>query len=574
MAAAKGQVAQPLLGGTEPPMILMPPVLDAATPLPTSSPSSRPEPSGVGRSGRPDPAPKASFRDELRAVAAVQRERAPADTDLREGRAERADSGSAAAPPAECACERRDETAAGETDAQPADALMAALLQALSAMTAKAVDAPVAPASDADAAQEEQGQAPSELLELLQEIQKAQEALGSGTGERSGIASLLEKLNALTSGNAQAALPGNVHQMLRELREHLSGIAWGQALKDAAAAAKQTPPESLPSETAPRGTPPTDPALAAAGAGEETPSVGARGLVQAEADKGSPSWKAAAGRRAAELEPASASGSGRPDASQVESTERPAVVAAAPVRSAGQRQDMPGSPDAGSQAGQDAGRAPDPGVGQPAGGTRMELRTSSAEEVPPAETADPATPVEQAPTDARLTRVHDGRLERTLEAGAAAGKDKEAAGAARTGVFDQIVQRAVLQVKNEQSEIKIDLKPEFLGNVRMQIVTENQQVSVRILTEAPAVRDMIETGLQQLRSELQSQGLQVDRLEVSVSEDYREPRRRQGKAGDRGEDARAAAVDETDRTTAIDRTEPAYFRQRPSARRSTVDMFV
>jgi len=553
-------------------MILMPPALDAATPLPSPAPSSRPEPSGVGRSGGPDPAPKASFRDELRAVAAVQRESARADTGLREGRTERADSGSAAAAPAECACERQDDTGSGESDTQPADALMAALLQAVSAMTAKAVDAPVVPASGADAAQEEQGQAPSELLELLQEIQKAQETLGSGTGESTGIASLLEKLNALTSGNAQAALPGNVHQMLRKLREHLSGIAWGQALKDAAAAAKKTPPESLPLETAPNGTPPADPALAAAGAGEEIPSIGGRGLVRTEADKGSPPWKTADGRRAAVLEPAS--GSGRAEASQVESTERPAVAAAAPVRPAGQRQDMPASPDAGSLAGQDAGRTPDPGVGQPAGATRMELRTTTAEDVPPAETADPVSPVEQAPADARLTRVHDGRLERTLEAGAAAGKDKEAAGASRTGVFDQIVQRAVLQVKNEQSEIKIDLKPEFLGNVRMRIVTENQQVSVRILTEAPAVRDMIETGLQQLRSELQSQGLQVDRLEVSVSEDYREPRRRQGKAGDRGEDARAAAVDGTDRSTAIDRAEPAYFRQRPSARRSTVDMFV
>jgi hypothetical protein len=50
------------------------------------------------------------------------------------------------------------------------------------------------------------------------------------------------------------------------------------------------------------------------------------------------------------------------------------------------------------------------------------------------------------------------------------------------------------------SEIKIDLKPDFLAIMRMQIVSENQQVSVRILTELPAVRDMIETGLQQLRS--------------------------------------------------------------------------
>jgi flagellar hook-length control protein FliK len=130
-------------------------------------------------------------------------------------------------------------------------------------------------------------------------------------------------------------------------------------------------------------------------------------------------------------------------------------------------------------------------------------------------------------------------------------------------------------VKNEQSEIKIDLKPEFLGNVRMQIVSENQQVSVRILTEAPAVRDMIETGLQQLRSELQSQGLQVDRLEVAVSDDYREPRRRQEKAGERsGNTAPAGEVDETGGSAAGGRVEPAYFRQRPSARRSTVDMFV
>jgi flagellar hook-length control protein FliK len=98
---------------------------------------------------------------------------------------------------------------------------------------------------------------------------------------------------------------------------------------------------------------------------------------------------------------------------------------------------------------------------------------------------------------------------------------------------------------------------------------------VRILTEAPAVRDMIETGLQQLRSELQSQGLKVDRLEVAVSDDYREPRQRQEKAGERSAGtARDGAVGGTERSAAGDRVEPAYFRKPPSARRSTVDMFV
>jgi flagellar hook-length control protein FliK len=244
------------------------------------------------------------------------------------------------------------------------------------------------------------------------------------------------------------------------------------------------------------------------------------------------------------------------------------------VRPAGQRPETQASPDLRGQVGQDAGRAPEAGREPVAAELRPELKAVAAEELPAADASEPTTAAEPAPADARLTRLHDGRPERMLEANAAV-KDKEAAGASRAGVFDQIVQRAVLQVRNEQSEIKIDLKPEFLGNVRMQIVSENQQVSVRILTEAPAVRDMIETGLQQLRSELQSQGLRVDRLEVAVSDHYREPRQRQEKAGDRSAStARAGAVDETDRTTAIDRTEPAYFRQRPSARRSTVDMFV
>jgi flagellar hook-length control protein FliK len=549
-------------------MILLPPALDTAIPLPTSPPSNRPEPTGVGRIGRPDRgAPRASFSDELRTAETVQRESAPAETEPSESKAERTDSQSGATAPAENTCDHR-----AEGGPQPVDTLIAALLQACTAAADKPIDAPAVLPAGADAVEEEQGQAASELLALLQEIQKVQGALGSGAEGTSGIPKLLEELNALTAGDGQAALPGKIHQMLRDLREHLSGIAWGRAVKEIATAAGPLATESLPAETAATAAPPADVVAADSIAGEEMPPDGARAAIQTQADKGAAFWKSAAERRAAAAEPAS--GSGRAEAPQAESTERPAFAAAAPVRAAGQRQEMPAPPDAWPQGGQETGQAPETGPAPAAGSPRIDLKAASAEEVAPVDAPDPASSVEQTPMDARLARAHDGRLERALEAGAAAGKDKETAGASRTGIFDQIVQRAVLQVKNEQSEIKIDLKPDFLGNVRMQIVTENQQVSVRILTEAPAVRDMIETGLQQLRSELQNQGLRVDRLEVSVSEDYREPRHRQGKAGERGEHARIGAVDETDRTGASDRTEPAYFRQRPSARRSTVDMFV
>ena len=95
--------------------------------------------------------------------------------------------------------------------------------------------------------------------------------------------------------------------------------------------------------------------------------------------------------------------------------------------------------------------------------------------------------------------------------------------AVRSGLMsqtlNQIVQKAVLSFNNGQHEIQIDLKPDFLGHIRMQIVTESQQVTVRIAAELPFVKEMLENNLNQLKAELQAQGLKVDELEVSVAHD-------------------------------------------------------
>jgi flagellar hook-length control protein FliK len=152
--------------------------------------------------------------------------------------------------------------------------------------------------------------------------------------------------------------------------------------------------------------------------------------------------------------------------------------------------------------------------------------------------------------------------------------DKETvAGTGRAGVFEQIVQRAAVHLKNDQGEINIDLKPDFLGRVRMQITTESQQVTVRILTELATVRDMIEIGLPQLKSELQSQGLQVERLEVAVADDQR-PRDRQQPHPAQGWKAAAAGDGSSeDPLRNEERTESIYYRPR-SAGAATIDMFV
>jgi flagellar hook-length control protein FliK len=106
----------------------------------------------------------------------------------------------------------------------------------------------------------------------------------------------------------------------------------------------------------------------------------------------------------------------------------------------------------------------------------------------------------------------------------------------RTQTLDQIVRKAVIYLRNGQHEAKIDLKPEFLGHVRMQVITENHQVTVKILTEFGFVKDMVENNIHQLKADLQQQGLNVDKLEVAVSsgsDEYKHTHEKADQAKDR-----------------------------------------
>ena len=83
----------------------------------------------------------------------------------------------------------------------------------------------------------------------------------------------------------------------------------------------------------------------------------------------------------------------------------------------------------------------------------------------------------------------------------------------------QIVNKAAFNLQSGRSEFKIDLKPESLGHLKMQILTENHHVTVRILAENPLVKDMIESNLAQLKANFQNQGLEIEKFDVSVARD-------------------------------------------------------
>ncbi len=93
-----------------------------------------------------------------------------------------------------------------------------------------------------------------------------------------------------------------------------------------------------------------------------------------------------------------------------------------------------------------------------------------------------------------------------------------------------IVERVAVSVRGRQSEARIALKPEHLGSLRVQISTENNMVSIKIMTEFPMARDLLESSLPQLKAELQQQGLEVEEFEVRFEDEKQQFRREERRA--------------------------------------------
>lgn len=72
---------------------------------------------------------------------------------------------------------------------------------------------------------------------------------------------------------------------------------------------------------------------------------------------------------------------------------------------------------------------------------------------------------------------------------------------------------------NGFSQARIQLVPEHLGQLDIQLKMQNGQLTATIVTERLIGREMIESQLSVLRSSLTSQGIQLDKIEVSSQAD-------------------------------------------------------
>jgi peptidoglycan hydrolase FlgJ len=90
-------------------------------------------------------------------------------------------------------------------------------------------------------------------------------------------------------------------------------------------------------------------------------------------------------------------------------------------------------------------------------------------------------------------------------------------------IINQIVKKAELLLKNGMSEMKIELEPKQLGQIKISVVMQNDVLTAKIFAKNDAVGDIIRTNLNQLGSSLKDLGYNVGSFDVSSGGDYENP---------------------------------------------------
>ncbi len=83
-------------------------------------------------------------------------------------------------------------------------------------------------------------------------------------------------------------------------------------------------------------------------------------------------------------------------------------------------------------------------------------------------------------------------------------------------VLKQITAKMRLSARKGGHEIRINLKPETLGQLQLKVLSQDHTVIVKMVADTHAAKEIIENNLGQLRADLNTLGLNVDKLSVDV----------------------------------------------------------
>lgn len=108
-------------------------------------------------------------------------------------------------------------------------------------------------------------------------------------------------------------------------------------------------------------------------------------------------------------------------------------------------------------------------------------------------------------------------------------------------VIDQILENLKVDVKGNESSIRMTLHPETLGDVTVKVATQNGIVTASFIAENEKVKEILKANFNELKNVLQEQGLNISSLSVSVGQENNKQQmnefaRRQEKSSNRIQD--------------------------------------
>jgi len=84
-------------------------------------------------------------------------------------------------------------------------------------------------------------------------------------------------------------------------------------------------------------------------------------------------------------------------------------------------------------------------------------------------------------------------------------------------LLTQVIKKVQLNLKPGQSEVKMRLQPEHLGELQMNLTLQDGKVTAQFLTANQEVKENLESNLPQLKQGLQDQGIKVEKLTVLIA---------------------------------------------------------
>lgn len=98
-------------------------------------------------------------------------------------------------------------------------------------------------------------------------------------------------------------------------------------------------------------------------------------------------------------------------------------------------------------------------------------------------------------------------------------------------IMDQILDYMRLQLRDNTSEIEMQLHPASLGTVQVQVASKGGEVTANFITQNEAVRAALESQMIQLQQQFEAQGIKVNAIEVTVQTHQFEQNLEQGREG-------------------------------------------